>query len=156
MTTRSVILSMVSIAFIACAVWGQSTVRKKTDPVVKQQTPEGPDFGDKVYVVNDVAGRIPDGLVRAILRQPRKQFENDYKELLSKPKIIHLGWSHRIQKIEDSEAGVTVTVRVSPRITTGTSTTVLSGIEAVYHFRNGELSLVSSRVKGAPRSYITD
>src|SRR3990167_11048213 len=143
MSLRSAFLSVVIIALLVSVVISQSGVRavKKSDHVVRPNQIEGPEYGDRAYVVDkETASRIPEGLVQAILKQPRDRLEKEFQMLLANPQITYLGWSYHFERIESAGSATIATVLVTPRILRGNrSATVVASIEEVYRLENGEL-----------------
>lgn len=159
MFSRLAILFAAIVTLMAGVVSSQSrtTANKKLDHVVRSEPMRRPDFGDKVFVDKETAARIPRGLVGAILKQPRGRLEKEFHELLTKPRMVYLGWSYQITKIEAAGRATIATVLVTPIVQDGgISTTVLGGIEEIYRLENGHLKLVSTKVKGSPTAYLTD
>ena len=114
--------------------------------------------GDRVLAANkDLIERIPNGFVDKLLSQPRADREKEFAHILSIPRMEYRGWNHTIKTIETEGATTTLKVYIEPHVLHhGVSTTVCGGIEAVYRFEDGELTLVSSKTVGSPNSWMRD
>lgn len=131
---------------------------KKMDHVVRPEPVGIPNIGDHVFAANKkVLSHIPEGLVAKLIARSHDQHERQFAELLNQRGMHYLGWMYTIKTIEASGSRTSTTVLVTPRIADGGASTVaLGGIEEVFRFENGELTLVSGKVKGSPTSYIRD
>ena len=114
--------------------------------------------GDRVLAANnELLARIPNGFVDKLLSQPRANREKEFAHVLSIPGMEYRGWTHTIKTIGTEGAATTLKVYIEPHVLHhGVSTTVCGGIEEVYRFENGELTLVSSKVVGSPKSWLRD